>query len=90
MGKNGDITILAPMCEKDMEWLKKQWLQWGGDTVISKGKKHHIPELGAFIAWVDDTRVGEATYRLGINDCELVSINSLVQGIGVGSNLIFT
>ncbi|SDP22861.1 Acetyltransferase (GNAT) family protein [Paenibacillus sp. yr247] len=90
MGKNGDIRILAPMSENDMEWLKEQWLQWGGDTVISKGKKHHILDLDAFNAWVDDKRVGEATYRLGINDCELVSINSTVQGIGVGSNLIST
>lgn len=90
MGENGDIRILAPMSENDMEWLKEQWLQWGSDSVISKGKKHQIQDLDAFIAWVDDIRVGGAAYRLGINDCELVSINSTVQGIGVGSNLIST
>ncbi|MUT68336.1 GNAT family N-acetyltransferase [Paenibacillus sp. NEAU-GSW1] len=91
MGQNGNVRILAPMSEKDIEWQKEQWLsEWGGETMITKGKKHHIQDLDAFIAWVDDLRVGAATYRLGINDCELMSINTTVQGIGIGSNLIST
>lgn len=90
MDKNGDIIILAPMSENDFEWLKEQWLQWGDETMITKGKKHHIQDLDAFIAWVDDIRFGEATYRLGIDDCELTSINATVQDIGVGSKLLST
>ncbi|MDD9269617.1 GNAT family N-acetyltransferase [Paenibacillus sp. GCM10023248] len=90
MGENGAIKILASMSENDLEWLKEQWLQWGDGTMITKGKKHHIQDLDAFIAWVDDIRVGAAPYRLGIDDCELMSINATVQGIGVGSKLLST
>ncbi|MZQ83044.1 GNAT family N-acetyltransferase [Paenibacillus sp. 5J-6] len=88
MGGNGDIRILSPMSASDVVWLKEQWLLWGGDTVISKGKTHHVQDLDAFIAWVGDVRVGEVTYRLGLHDCELVTINSTLQGIRVGSKLI--
>jgi GNAT superfamily N-acetyltransferase len=88
MGGNGGIRIFSPMSTSDLEWLKEQWLLWGGDTVISKGKTHHVQDLDAFIAWVGEMRVGEVTYRLGLHDCELVTINSTSQGIGVGSNLI--
>ncbi|WP_337099138.1 GNAT family N-acetyltransferase [Paenibacillus sp. YIM B09110] len=90
MGENEHIRILAPMSEIDREWLKEQWVQWGDETMITKGKQHHIQGMDAFIAWDDDVQVGEAAYRLDIYDCELMSMNATVQGIGVGSKLLST
>jgi GNAT superfamily N-acetyltransferase len=58
--------------------------------MISKGKKHHFQDLDSVIAWVDGVRVGAATYRLDIDECELMSINSTVEGLGIGGNLINT
>ncbi|MBD0384738.1 GNAT family N-acetyltransferase [Paenibacillus sedimenti] len=91
MEKIKQVKILAPLNENDKEWLKDLWLsEWGGEIMVSKGKKHHFQDLDSVIAWVDDVRVGAATYRIGIHDCELMSINSTVEGLGIGSNLIST
>lgn len=27
------------MSEDDLEWLKEQWLQWGDETMITKGNR---------------------------------------------------
>jgi ribosomal protein S18 acetylase RimI-like enzyme len=56
--------------------------------MVSKGKTHHIQDLGALIAWNGDTRVGAATYHMGQQDCELLSINATVEGLGVGTALL--
>lgn len=89
MEKTKQIEILAPLNQNDKEWLKQLWLsEWCGEIMISRGKKHHFQDLQSVIAWLDDVRVGAATYRIGAHDCELMSINSTVQGLGIGSKLI--
>ncbi|MDR6550188.1 GNAT family N-acetyltransferase [Paenibacillus qinlingensis] len=89
MDKGDPIDILAPVNENDKEWLHHLWVsEFGGETVISKGKTHHVKDMLSLIAWVNGIRVGAATYRLGNDYAELVSINALVKGSGIGSQLI--
>lgn len=89
MGKINEVEILPSSTHSDWEWLKELWvLECGGETVISKGKEHHFQDHNAVIAWLDGARVGAATYRFNEDECELVSIHSTLEGLGIGSKLI--
>ncbi|SDX89881.1 Acetyltransferase (GNAT) family protein [Paenibacillus sp. CF384] len=83
--------MLAPSTNEDREWMKELWVnEFGGETVISKGKEHHLRDVEALIAWMDGERVGAATYRLSESDdyCELTGINAVIKGSGIGSELL--
>ncbi|RAP75879.1 GNAT family N-acetyltransferase [Paenibacillus montanisoli] len=83
------VNILPPLTEDDKEWLRNLWLnEWGGEIMITRGKKHHVQDMGSVIAWADGVRVGAATYRLGAGECELMSMNATAAGLGIGSKLI--
>ncbi|KUO96198.1 acetyltransferase [Ferroacidibacillus organovorans] len=89
MGISSKIEVAPPLTQDDQEWLRTLWLsEWGGETMVSKGKTHYFQDLDAVIAWADDVRVGAATYNLENDGCELMSINAIVEGLGAGSALI--
>lgn len=49
---------------------------------------HHADRLPGFIAYEDKTRLGLLTYKKHDNDCEIISLDSLESGKGVGSALV--
>lgn len=86
---NGKVEVTSPLTQDDWEWLRRLWLnEWGGETMISRGKKYHFQDLDSIIAWVDGVRVGAATYCFSKDQCELMSINSTEEGLGIGSTLL--
>lgn len=61
---------------------------WGSDVVVSRGRVHRPAELPGFIAWLGDGRLGLLTYRIEEAACEVVTLDSLREGLGVGTMLI--
>jgi ribosomal protein S18 acetylase RimI-like enzyme len=61
---------------------------WGSTRIVSRGKVHQGDELPGFIAMRNGARVGLVTYRIDGSACEIVTLNSLTEGVGVGSALI--
>lgn len=81
--------LAAPQTAADQTWLTSLWIaEWGGETMVSRGKLHLLADLGALIAWEGQTPVGAATFHIAGPDCELVSINATHQGGGVGTALL--
>lgn len=58
--------------------------------MVSRGRIHEPTELPGFVAVKDGDLAGLATYEVRNKDCELVTFNSLVPGIGIGSALLST
>jgi len=56
--------------------------------MITRGKIHHADKLPGFITVQDEKPVGLTTYDIVGGQCEIVSMNSLVEGAGIGSALI--
>jgi len=56
--------------------------------VVTRGQIHDLPRLPGFVALDGDERMGLALYRIADDECELVSLDSLREGIGVGSALL--
>ncbi|WP_124728508.1 GNAT family N-acetyltransferase [Staphylospora marina] len=89
MKEKSNIGIRPPLTGEDRQWLRDLWVsEWGGETMVTRGKTHHVGDLEAFIAWDNETRVGAATYHPGTEEWELLSLNATVGGSGIGTMLL--
>jgi GNAT superfamily N-acetyltransferase len=75
--------------DADKTWitdLLKEW--WAGPAVVSRGRLHRADELPGFIAMQSGKPAGLITYQITGKECEIITMNSLIEGRGVGSALI--
>ena len=80
---------MKPISEKDKDWVKDILKEhWGSEKIVTRGKIHNADTLPGFAAWRDNKPVGLVTYRIENNECEMVSLNSLVEKMGIGSCLV--
>jgi GNAT superfamily N-acetyltransferase len=82
-----EIQLLTP---SHREWAN-QTLEayWGSTQIMSRWRYHETKNLAAFIAIKDERPVGLATFYIEDDLCELVTLNSFVEGIGIGEALLF-
>lgn len=59
--------------------------QWGSVNIVTRRRIHIANQLPGFIAFAGREVVGLGTYRIENDECELVSLNSLKEGMGVGT-----
>ena len=52
---------------------------WGSPISVSKGKTHHTAELPGFISKKDGKIIGLITYIIENNECEIVTLDSLIN-----------
>ncbi len=75
--------------EADLTWKTNLLVkQWGATTIVTRGKSQDASQLPALVAILNGERVGLLTYHIDGKDCEIVSLDSLVEGKGIGSALI--
>jgi GNAT superfamily N-acetyltransferase len=80
---------IRPLNEDYRNWaadLVKEW--WAGPKIITRGKAHYPDKYPGFIALVEGKPAGLVTYNIVGKDCEIVTMNSLVEKIGIGSAFI--
>jgi len=80
---------IRPVDATDAEWVRQLLAQhWGSAKIVSRGEVHLADRLPGFLALTSGRRVGLVTYRMDDGACEIVTLNSLVEGIGVGTALL--
>jgi ribosomal protein S18 acetylase RimI-like enzyme len=80
---------VRPLGADDLPWLETLFAErWGGNVSVSRGVAHDTTALPGVIALFDEQRVGVATYRITGRDCELVTLDSVRDGAGVGTALV--
>ncbi len=62
--------------------------RWGSLRMVTRGVLHDMTRLPGLVAWRGGERAGLLTYCLTGDSCEIVSLDSLVSGIGIGSALV--
>lgn len=62
--------------------------RWGSVKVVTRGRVHDTSRLPGFVAVRGDEPVGLATYHMVGDQCEMVSLDSLDEGIGIGTALV--
>ena len=87
--KDAKRINIKPILPTDRAWIEEFYSQrWGSNRVVTRGRLHHVLELPGFIAWIGDTRMGLLTYHLGNREIEIVTVDSLESGQGIGKTLI--
>jgi len=80
---------VRPLNEQDREWVSGFLEKYSGSTiVVSQSGVHDASQLPGFAAMQGDSPLGLLTYRMKGDECEVVTLHSAVEGIGVGSALI--
>jgi ribosomal protein S18 acetylase RimI-like enzyme len=80
------IQIITPFDESRItEFLVDRW---GSTQLISRGLLHDGAKLPGFLAIYNNQLAGLITYNLQNDQCEITSLDSLVEGIGIGTGLI--
>ncbi|OGU55382.1 MAG: hypothetical protein A2V66_04050 [Ignavibacteria bacterium RBG_13_36_8] len=73
----------------DAQWIKSILTEyWGSELSITKGNKLYCDKLRGFIAETVNEKAGLITYNITHDECEIVTLNSLVEKEGVGTSLI--
>lgn len=77
------------LTSEDLPRLHQFWKEhWGDEFVVAHGVIYHPETLDGFVAMEGDEWVGEITYAFSGADCEIVSLDSLREGQGIGTKLI--
>ena len=74
---------------EDLPQMQVFWRDhWGDDLMIVHGTMYRPEQLEGFVATEAETWVGLITYALLAEACEIVSLDSLREGEGIGSCLV--
>ena len=82
------MCILEIMPE-DHAWVKNLLEdRWGSTIILSRGRVHQADGLPGYILWDKEMRMGLITYHIEDDSCEIVTLDSLAKGKGIGTALI--
>ncbi|MBN1178885.1 MAG: GNAT family N-acetyltransferase [Anaerolineae bacterium] len=75
--------------DEERAWVRQFVAQrWSSEAVVVHGTVYHPAALPGFVALNDGARVGLVTYHVDGDACEIVNIDSLRPGEGVGTALV--
>ncbi|MFC1744611.1 GNAT family N-acetyltransferase [Candidatus Riflebacteria bacterium] len=61
---------------------------WGAARVITLGREHFADRLPGFVACAGDRLIGLLTYKVVDYELEIITLNSVEEGRGVGAALL--
>lgn len=81
-----DIRRLTP---GDVPRLRQFWIeQWSGDFVVSHGVVHRPEEVEGFVVEDGEFWDGLVTFKISNDECEVISLDGLREGQGIGTKLL--
>lgn len=84
-----DTVSISPIGDQDRPWIARFTEEhWGADLMVAHGMRLYISQQEGFVAHLAGQVVGLVTYRITGNECEITSLDSLQEGLGVGTRLI--
>ncbi len=80
---------IREITDQDRAWLTDFVSEhWGSPVMIAHGVTYDVSQLPGFIAEDQDACVGVVTYHWEGQACEIVSLDSLRPGQGIGTRLL--
>ncbi len=80
------LRLLEPQAFPQLHSFWRQ--RWGDDFIVVHGTTYRPEDVCGFVAEEQGEWVGLITYVLRQSECEIVSLDSLRQGLGLGGSLI--
>jgi ribosomal protein S18 acetylase RimI-like enzyme len=86
---NTSYHRIRPLCEGDIAWATALVRErWRAEIVVVHGQVYRPAELLGFVAEQDGEPVGLITVHFEGDTCEVVTLDSLREGCGVGTALL--
>ena len=83
------MPALRRLSRDDLPRLRQFWIEhWGGEEMIARGNIYRPEQLEGFVIEEDEEWIGLLTFLVKDGECEIISLDSLRQGQGLGSRLI--
>ena len=83
------IFPILRLADPDHPTLRKFWSEhWGADFMVVRGRVFRPDDLEGFIAVDGAEWVGLVTFYFEASVCEIMSLDSLRPGLGIGTSLI--
>src|SRR5690242_9559211 len=80
---------IRPLGEADREQVRLFMLeQWGSEIVVGVDGIYHPHLLSGYVAERAGEWIGLVTYQMVADRCEVVTLNSLQPGQGIGGGLL--
>ena len=80
------MTALRRITPEDLPHLRQYWIdQWGGEEMIVHKEVFRTELMEGFVT---EDWAGVVTYLIKGDQCEIISLNSMNEGRGIGSALI--
>lgn len=84
----GNIVV-RKLKQSDNQWALNLWIKkWHDDRVVTQGRIFKLQDLQGFVAESSSERVGLLTYHIDDSQLEIVTLDSLMEGVGIGSTLV--
>lgn len=82
-------TAIRALTAADRGWLRALITRrWGAEIVVVHGAVYRPHALDGFVAEQDGAPAGVLTYHVAGDACEIVTLDSLREGMGIGTALI--
>ena len=80
---------IRPLADADRGWVESLIVdRWGDSVVVGRGGVWKPAELPGFAAFDDGQCSGLVTYEIDGEACEIVTIDALEEGKGIGTALL--
>ena len=80
---------IRPLSPADRDWVAGHSVEhWGAETVVAHGALYRPAELPGFVAEMDGNAAGLVTFHVASDACEIITLDSLSEGRGIGTALI--
>lgn len=83
------VIILQKKGTEHSDWVKKDILQtYGSDKILVHGQLFNPCDYPGIVASIKDENVGLLIYRFFGEECEILSVHSYIENMGIGTALI--
>jgi len=80
---------IRPTDEQDRSFIRELiTLRWKAEAVVLHGEIFYPAELPGFMAEFDHAILGLITYHINKNQCEIITLDSLKENQGIGTQLL--
>jgi len=84
-----DTISVRALQQSDNQWALDIWTKmWHDDQVVTRGQIFKLKDLQGVVALSSSERVGLLTYHIDNGQLEIVTLDSLMEGVGIGSTLV--
>ncbi len=86
---NSKVFHIRPLEKSDWDWATAVLNDYSGSTtMVILGRVYNLGKMPGFVATYEDRPAGLITYSVEGEKCEVTSMNSLAEGVGIGSALV--